>query len=144
MGLLILRVPLGLTLAFHGSQKVFAGAFGGVGYAATVASMTSKGIPAPLVYLAIAAEFLGGLGVLFGLLTPIAAFGIFATMAFAVEKAGSTPGVLKALTDSGDLAAATVVLYPLILAMVALAITVMGAGQYSLDARLFKRKGKSS
>ena len=41
-------------------------------------------IPAPFAVLAIAAEFLGGLGLIFGLLTRVAAFGIFCNMLVAV------------------------------------------------------------
>src|SRR5258708_34625788 len=42
------------------------------------------GIPAPLVFLAICAEFLGGIGLIVGFLTRIAAFGIFCNMVVAV------------------------------------------------------------
>ena len=41
-------------------------------------------IPAPFAVLAIAAEFFGGLGLIFGLFTRIAAFGIFFNMLVAV------------------------------------------------------------
>jgi putative oxidoreductase len=41
-------------------------------------------IPASFAVLAIAAEFLGGLGLIFGLFTRVAAFGIFCNMAVAV------------------------------------------------------------
>lgn len=41
-------------------------------------------IPAPLAFLAIAAEFFGGLGLILGFLTRIAAFGIAVNMAVAI------------------------------------------------------------
>jgi len=39
----------------------------------------------PFAFLAIAAEFFGGLGLIFGLLTRVAAFGIFVNMVMAVR-----------------------------------------------------------
>lgn len=144
IGLLILRIALGLILIFHGSQKLFTGVFGGRGYAATMEDMTSHRIPPALAILAISAEFLGGLGVLVGFLTPLAALGIAATMAVGFAREVTTSGALKAFLESGDHTAAAVVLYPLILAMAALSLVVMGAGRYSLDARIFKRKGKAA
>jgi putative oxidoreductase len=41
-------------------------------------------IPAPFAFLAIAAEFFGGLGLIFGLLTRVASFGIFSNMVVAI------------------------------------------------------------
>jgi putative oxidoreductase len=45
---------------------------------------TSQGIPAPLAFLAIVAEFFGALGLLVGLLGRVAAFGIFCVMVVAI------------------------------------------------------------
>ena len=44
------------------------------------------GIPAPLAYLAIAAEFFGGLGLIVGFLARVAAVGVAVTMAVAMVK----------------------------------------------------------
>jgi putative oxidoreductase len=41
-------------------------------------------IPAPLAFLAIMAEFLGGIGLILGLLTRVAAFGIAVNMLVAI------------------------------------------------------------
>jgi putative oxidoreductase len=72
----ILRVVLGLVFFAHGAQKML-GWFGGYGFSATMDLFTgAMHIPAPLAFLAIAAEFFGGLGLILGLLTRIGA-GVF-------------------------------------------------------------------
>jgi putative oxidoreductase len=65
-----------LSFFVHGAQKML-GWFGGWGFSATMGFFTGMmHIPAPLAFLAIAAEFFGGLGLILGLVTRIAAFGI--------------------------------------------------------------------
>ena len=78
------RVTLGAVFFPHGAQKVL-GWFGGNGLAASYNAFTQgMGIPPALAVLAIAAEFLGALGLLFGFMTRVAAFGIGAVMAVAI------------------------------------------------------------
>jgi len=78
--LTIVRVTLGLTMFAHGAQKML-GWFGGYGFSGTMGFFTHQmGIPAPLAFLAIAAEFFGGLGLIFGLLGRVAAFGVIINM----------------------------------------------------------------
>src|SRR5690606_22188139 len=74
IGLLLIRLALGLTLAAHGAQKLF-GIFGGSGISATGAFFDSIGFRPgkPLAFLAGAGELLGGLALALGLLTPLAA-----------------------------------------------------------------------
>ena len=61
------------------------GWFGGYGFSGTMGMFTNVlHIPAIFAFLAIAAEFFGGLGLIFGLLTRIAAFGIAVNMVVAV------------------------------------------------------------
>ena len=61
------------------------GWFGGYGFAGTMGFFTGvMHIPALFAFLAIAAEFFGGLGLIFGFLTRITAFGIFSNMVVAV------------------------------------------------------------
>jgi putative oxidoreductase len=76
---LILRLALAVVIFPHGAQKVL-GWFGGYGFKGSMAYFKSQGIPALLALLAIAAEFLGPLGLLLGLLTRVAAFGIACVM----------------------------------------------------------------
>jgi len=80
----ILRLVLGVIFFAHGAQKML-GWFGGYGFTGTMGFFTGvMHIPAPFAFLAIAAEFFGGLGLIFGLLTRVAAFGIFVNMVMAV------------------------------------------------------------
>jgi putative oxidoreductase len=80
----VLRLVLGVIFFAHGSQKML-GWFGGPGFTHTMGMFTGgMHIPAPFAFLAIAAEFFGALGLLFGLLTRVAAFGIFCNMVVAI------------------------------------------------------------
>src|SRR4029453_11193839 len=82
-GLLLLRLGLGAVFFAHGAQKVL-GWFGGPGLEGWVGFMAKMGGPAFMAYIAAFAEFLGGLGVLVGLLTRIAALGPAAVMVVAM------------------------------------------------------------
>jgi putative oxidoreductase len=80
----ILRLVLGVIFFAHGAQKML-GWFGGYGFTGTMGFFTgAMHIPAVFAFLAIAAEFFGGLGLIFGLLTRIASLGIFCNMIVAV------------------------------------------------------------
>src|SRR5580698_11448483 len=80
----ILRLVLGVIFFAHGAQKML-GWFGGPGFSGTMGMFTGyMHIPAPLAFLAMAAEFLGGLGLILGFLTRIAAFGIAVNMVVAI------------------------------------------------------------
>ena len=80
----ILRVVLGIIFFAHGAQKML-GWFGGYGFSGTMGFFTSiMHIPALFAFLAIAAEFFGGLGLIFGFLTRIAVLGIFCNMIVAI------------------------------------------------------------
>ena len=80
----ILRLVLGVIFFAHGAQKML-GWFGGYGFSSTMGFFTGvMHIPALFAFLAIVAEFFGGLGLILGLLTRVAAFGIFSNMVVAV------------------------------------------------------------
>lgn len=128
-------------MMYYGAQKVF-GAFGGDGIQKTLAEFhDAMGIPAPLTLLAMTAELLGGLGLVLGLLTSIAAFGAACTMAVATYENCKQPGTLAAIFDGkGD---PSKLFYTGALCCAAITIMIMGAGSYSLDSRFFmKRRGK--
>jgi len=83
-GTALLRLVLGVLFFAHGAQKML-GWFGGYGFAGTMGFFTNvMHIPALFAFLAIAAEFFGGLGLILGFLTRVAALGIFTNMAVAI------------------------------------------------------------
>ena len=125
VGLLILRIVVGLLFAGHGAQKLF-GWFGGRGMAGQTGIMERLGMsPAPVwAWISALAEFLGGLGLLFGLLTPLAAVALLGTMIVAIAKVHWPKGVWN--TNGGFE-------FPLTLSAVAFVIGLTGPGFYSLD-----------
>jgi putative oxidoreductase len=133
--LTVARVVLGVAFFVHGSQKLF-GWFGGHGLSATIKTFRDQmGIPAPLTYLAIAAEFFGGLGLIIGLLTRVAALGIAITMVVAMIKVHLKFGFL--LNWFGDKQGHGVE-YHLLAVALAIIIIVHGAGAFSLDRALYR------
>ncbi|MBO3287353.1 DoxX family protein [Paenibacillus sp. FSL M8-0228] len=127
-GLLLIRLVVGLLLVGHGAQKLF-GWFGGYGPKGTGGWMESIGIK-PGVFMAVAAglmELLGGALFAVGLLTPLAAFLITATMLGAIFKVHGQNGIW---------ATANGYEYPLVLIAVVIGIALTGAGSYSIDAIL--------
>jgi putative oxidoreductase len=82
--LFLLRLVLGFLFFVHGLQLVF-GWFGGFGLSSSVSAFTEKtGIPAFLAYLTVFSQFMGGLALIFGFLTRIAALGIAVDMIVAI------------------------------------------------------------
>ena len=78
------RVVLGVVFFAHGAQKML-GWFGGAGLKKTLRTMhESLRLPVPLAFLAVIAEFLGGAGLIVGLLSRVAAIGVCATMLSAI------------------------------------------------------------
>jgi putative oxidoreductase len=72
---LVIRVTLGVIFFAHGAQKVL-GWFGGYGLKGTTQYLTSVGIPLPVAYLVCFFELFGGVGLVFGLFTRLAALAI--------------------------------------------------------------------
>ncbi len=139
VGLLILRIGLGLLFMFYGSQKMF-GLFGGKGYSAQVESFIGDGIPPLFAHLAILTEFLGGLALLLGFFTPAAAFALACVMAVATYKHMSQPEAWNLLFASGKSGDVSRFFYTFSLLISCLATMVMGGGKISLDGKLFRGK----
>jgi len=126
----ILRLVLGLVFFAHGAQKML-GWFGGLGFSGTMGFFTgTMHIPAPLALLAIAAEFFGGLGLILGFLTRVAAFGIAVTMLVAIVTVNSAFGFFMNWygTQKGE----GFEYHVLVLAMTAF-LMIRVAGAFSLD-----------
>ena len=126
----ILRLVLGVVFFAHGAQKML-GWFGGYGFSGTMGFFTgTMHIPAPLAFLAIAAEFFGGLGLILGFLTRIAAFGIAVNMVVAIATVHSGFGFF--MNWSGAQKGEGFEYHLLVLAITAF-LMIRGAGGFSLD-----------
>ncbi len=126
VGLLFLRVAIGLAFVVHGWPKMHS-PFGWMGPNAPV--------PGILQALAAISEFGGGLALIVGLLTPIACFGLMSTMFVA------TLSMLKSgkplLAGSGPSAELSFAYF-----FVALLFLLVGPGVLSLDAKVFGKNRK--
>jgi len=126
----ILRFVLGVVFFAHGAQKML-GWFGGYGFSGTMGYFTGQAhIPAVFAFLAIAAEFFGGLGLIFGFLTRVAAFGISVNMLVAIASVHSGFGFFMNWT--GTQKGEGFEYHLLVLAMTGF-LMIRGAGAFSLD-----------
>jgi putative oxidoreductase len=128
LGLLAIRVVIGLLFVGHGTQKLF-GWFGGHGLHGTGGFFDSIGMRPGKQHAFIAglAEAGGGLLFALGLLTPLAAAALIAVMVVAIATVHATNGVW--VTNNGYE-------YNLVLATVAFGVAAIGAGDWSLDSAL--------
>src|SRR5713226_1960081 len=126
----ILRLVLGIVFFAHGAQKML-GWFGGFGFTPTMNAFTSMmHIPAPLALIAIAAEFFGGIGLILGFLTRVAAFGITVNMLVAIATVHLPFGFF--MNWSGTQKGEGFEYHLLVLAIGAF-LMIRGAGAYSVD-----------
>jgi putative oxidoreductase len=129
----ILRLVLGIVFFAHGAQKML-GWFGGDGFTGTMGYFTgAMHIPAPLAFLAIAAEFFGAIGLIVGFLTRVAAFGIGVNMLVAVITVNHAFGFFMNWT--GTQKGEGIEYHLLVLGMVAF-LMIRGAGAFSVDRLL--------
>lgn len=126
----ILRLVLGIVFFAHGAQKML-GWFGGYGFHGTMGFFTGvMHIPAPFTFLAISAEFFGGLGLIVGFLTRIATFGIFTNMVVAIAMVHHNFGFFMNWT--GAQKGEGYEYHLLVLAMTVL-LMIRGGGAWSVD-----------
>jgi len=127
---LVLRLTLAVVMFPHGAQKLL-GWFGGHGFRGTMAFFTKSGIPAPLAFLAIVAEFLGPIGLALGLLTRVAALGLGVVMLVAALTVHGKHGFFMNWygTQPGEGYE-----YHLLALGIALALVIGGGGAWSVDA----------
>src|ERR1700722_2949656 len=128
LALLVMRLALGAVMVGHGYQKVFGGLHHHVQF------VTSLGLPAWSAYLSAFAEFFGGLLVLLGLFTRVAAFAICIDLSGAIAKVHFHNG----LTGNGGYE------FPLALAALAFALVFFGGGPIAFDHIRAPGGGKSS
>lgn len=132
-GTTLLRVVLGIVFFAHGAQLML-GWFGGFGLHASMHVFTGTlGIPAPLAFTAICAEFFGGLGLLLGIFTRLAAIGIGIDMIVAIVMVHRHYGFFMNWygTQKGE----GYEFHLLVIAM-AIYLVIEGAGAVSVDRTL--------
>lgn len=135
----ILRVALGVIFFAHGAQKML-GWFGGYGFTGTMGFFTGvMHVPAPLAFLAIAAEFFGGLGLIFGFLSRLAALGIFSNMVVAIAMVHHRFGFF--MNWSGEQKGEGYEYHLLVLAITVF-LMIRGGGAASID-RLLSTQAKT-
>lgn len=125
LGLLALRVTLGLVFVGHGAQKAF-GAFGGPGFTGATGFVGSLGFRPARFWagLAVGGELIAGALYLLGLLTPLAGLLVLGTMGVAIAKVHAPKGFF---VQNGGYE------YNLVLIIAAVALALVGPGTYSLD-----------
>ena len=134
LGLLIFRLALGFTFIMHGFQKALNGP------TAQGAIFAKMGIPAPELsaYFTIGAELIGGIMLLLGIGTRIAAAAITIAMAGAyIFVHVNAPFIIDPKTGAGFE-------YVFVLGMAAIMFILVGGGKYSIDALLPQRGTKKS
>ena len=129
LGLLLIRLVIGIPFIGHGAQKLF-GWFGGHGLKGTGGWMESIGLKpgVTMAFLAGLSELVGGILFTLGFLTPLAGILLALTMIVAIIKVHAPNGFWT--TQNGYE-------FNLILLIVAIAVAIMGPGQYAVDAFLF-------
>lgn len=128
LGLLALRLALGVVFLGHGAQKGF-GAFGGPGLAGTAGFFGSLGLQPARFWaaVAVAGELTAGALFVTGVLLPLAALIATATMAVAIAKVHAPKGFF---VQNGGYE------YNLVLAIAAVAVALLGPGAWSLGQLL--------
>jgi putative oxidoreductase len=123
VGLLALRLVLAVTLAAHGTQKLF-GWFGGGGIDGTAQFFKANGYPAATAMATVAGiiETGGGVALGLGLLTPLAGAAVLGNMVNAI-----------AVTSGGGFFSPDGIELPLLLACAAGALALSGPGRFSVD-----------
>lgn len=126
LALFILQIAVGLTFAAHGAQKLF-GWWGGPGMVGWEGAMQHMGFRPARVFAWISAlvEFVGGLMLAVGLLTPLVAAAIVAQAVVIIGRAHWANGFFN--QRSG-------IEYPLLLGAGAAALGLAGPSAISVDA----------
>jgi putative oxidoreductase len=132
---LLLRLPLGTVMLYHGLQKA-AGLFGGYGFTGTMQFFTDTiHIPWIIGFLTIVIETVGAVGLLVGFLGRVSALGTFAVMLGAMLTVHLPYGF--SMNWFGNQQGEGIEMDLLIFGM-SLALVVVGSGRYSVDRLLIR------
>jgi len=136
--LTIIRTLLGIVFFAHGAQKLL-GWYGGPGLKETMRTMHDHlGLPLPLAFAAVATEFFGGVALIVGLLSRIAAVGIGVTMIAAIVMVHGRNGLFM---DWFGTRKPHGYEYHLLAIALAFVLIAKGSGAFSLDHLLFNSMG---
>jgi putative oxidoreductase len=136
----VLRVALAVVLFPHGAQHLL-GWFGGYGFGGTYHWMTGLGFPGALAAVAIVTEFVAPLALLAGLASRAMAAGVVGLMLGAVRVHLENGffmnwfGALPRGVEGYE--------YHILLATMAVAVVIAGAGRWSLDRLIAVRLERS-
>ena len=132
------RLTLGIIFFAHGSQKVL-GWFGGPGWSGTIQMFEQHlGISAALAILVMIAEFLGGIAIILGFFTRIAALGLAIDMLVAIFKVHLQHGFFMNWFNVPNMGHG--IEYSLALIGLSLSLLVWGAGNLSVDQMIAGEK----
>jgi putative oxidoreductase len=129
--LAIVRVVVGIVFIAHGAQKIFTFGFAGVTDAFAQMGIPLPGITGPLVALV---EFFGGIALVIGLLTRLAALGLAINMLSAILLVHLPAGFF--LPNGYEFA--------LTLFATSIALMIAGPGEYSVDAGIGRRRAHAT
>lgn len=136
-GLLVLRAVVGVIVAGHGAQKLL-GWFDGPGFDPTAATLDAAGYPAEraMTWVLGLSEIVGGLALVIGFLTPLAAAAVIGVMinAVAVKWGFDWSGPIAATDPRG-------IEYEFLLGGAGVALALTGAGLVSVDGALGALRG---
>jgi len=133
----IIRIVLGLILFPHGAQKML-GWFGGYGFNGTMGFLTgTAGLPWIMAFLVIAIEFFGAIALIVGFATRIVAVGIISLFTGIIATSHLQNGFF--MNWYGNLKGEGYEFHLLIIGM-AIALLISGAGKWSVDYALQKKK----
>jgi len=133
----IIRIVLGVILFPHGAQKLL-GWFGGYGFNGTMSFLTGAvGLPWILAFFVIIIEFFGSLALIFGFATRIAAVGIISLFTGIIFSTHLANGFF--INWSGQQKGEGYEFHLLVIG-IAVALLVSGAGKWSVDYALQKKK----